>query len=101
MAQTMQVVDAAKTTTILELHGSAATDIKTIWFSVGTPVVWESWFDSPDASEAVLAKAQDRPRTASLSIVIPAQADVAALRTKIEAVRLAFLTLGNFLKVIY
>jgi hypothetical protein len=101
MAQTVQVVDAAKTSTIVELHGSAATDIKTIWFSVGAPVVWESWFESPDAADAVLAKAQDRPRTASLSIVIPAQTDFAALRTKIDGVRDAFFTLGNFLKIVY
>jgi hypothetical protein len=101
MAWTTQVVDAAKTSTIVELHGSASTDIKTIRFSPGAPVVYESWFQSPDAPDGVLAKAQDRVRSASLSLVIPRQANFAALRTKVEAVIDAFAVTGYWLKMTY
>lgn len=98
MSLSLLLRNAADTSTLADLNGTGAADIKVVYFQLGDPVVDEVWSFSWHADGGELAKAPLRPRRAKIGLAIPAQANIATLRTKVEAIRDALLTTGNLLK---
>lgn len=90
--------NTADSSTLVDLNGSGVSDWKVVYFSLGDPVVEESWAFSYHQDGGSLAKAPLRPRRMRFGLALPPQANINTLRSKVEAVRDALFTTGNIVR---
>lgn len=101
-AHTVGVYQSDKTTLLVNLHNvTSATDVRLLWLHLGAAAFEESWLFSWDAPDGEQSKVQDRPRKMKIALRLPPVNNMQTLREKLEAVRDAFQTTGNYLRVKY
>lgn len=101
-AHTVGVYAPNKTALVVDLHNiSQPTQVRLLWLHLGAASFEESWLYSWDSPDGEQAKIQDRPRKMKIALRLPPVNTMQNLRQKVEEVRDAFQTTGNYLRVKY